>query len=208
MASGQKTHSGFKADILIWDFADSKLKHRLSMHKVAVNSLDFSPDDRYLASVGGLDDKNTLIIWDFEQNGKAVYGTTLGVQQVNMIKFFRHQTSKICAVSDNSVQILTIDEKNKKISRLSCNTGNIKRSYTCLVIDAEDTYVYAGTTTGDILEIDLNTANFKRVAPCNMLFSQGVRVLDLLPNGDLLVGAGDGAIAKVSIQNMLIKCAT
>ena len=41
-----------------------------------------------------------------------------------------------------------------------------------------------------------------------MLFSQGVRVIDVLPNGDLLVGAGDGAIAKISIQNMLIKCAT
>lgn len=49
--------------------------------------------------------------------------------------------------------------------------GNIKRSYTCLTIDANDAYVYAGTKTGDILEVDLNTANFKRVAPCNMLFS-------------------------------------
>lgn len=70
LASGQKTHSGFVADILIWDFADSKLKHRLHMHKVCINSLDFSPDDRYLASVGGIDDKNTLIIWDFEK-GKS-----------------------------------------------------------------------------------------------------------------------------------------
>jgi len=68
IASGQKTHSGFVADIIIWDFEEKREVSRLSMHKVAVNSLDFSPDGRFLASVGGIDDKNTLIIWDFDQS--------------------------------------------------------------------------------------------------------------------------------------------
>lgn len=58
------------------------------------------------------------------------------------------------------------------------------------------------------MEIDLKTANFKRVAPCNKLFSRGVNCINTLPNGDLVVGAGDGTLAKISIQNMLIKCAT
>ena len=67
-----------------------------------------------------------------------------------MISFFRHSCTKICAVTNNSVQILTIDDNHKKITKLACNMGNIKRSYSCLVIDANDDYVYAGTKTGTI----------------------------------------------------------
>ena len=64
IASGQKTYSGFNADIIVWDFHDHKMLYKLSMHKVRIESLCFSSQDSFLASVGGLDDKNTLIIWD------------------------------------------------------------------------------------------------------------------------------------------------
>ena len=88
------------------------------------------------------------------------------------------------------------------------NLGNIKRSFNCLAIDHNDEYVYAGTQTGDILEIDIDKAIFKRVAPCYNLFSMGVKVIKTLPNKDLVIGAGDGTLAKISIQNMMIKTAT
>jgi len=54
-----------------------------------------------------------------------------------------------------------------------------------------------GTLTGDIIEINLERRLFKRVGPANTLFSQGVNCMQLLANGDLLVGAGDGTIAKI-----------
>ena len=56
LASGQSTHMGFKADVIIWSFYDRKLYCRLSLHKVRVQALAFSPGDKYLATVGGLDD--------------------------------------------------------------------------------------------------------------------------------------------------------
>jgi len=62
-----------------------------------------------------------------------------------------------------------------------------------------------GTLTGDIIEINLERLLYKRIGPAKRLFSQGVNCLALLANGDLLSGAGDGTIAKISIQNMLIK---
>merc|ERR1711988_118506 len=61
LASGQKTHSGFQADILIWDFASKTQIFKLRMHKVCVVTLSFSPNEEFLASVGGIDDKNMLI---------------------------------------------------------------------------------------------------------------------------------------------------
>jgi len=75
-------------------------------------------------------------------------------------------------------------------------------------LDATDSFAYCGTTTGDFLEINIERAIFKRVGPVKTLFSQGVTALALLPNGDIIVGAGDGKVAKVSIETMQIKFST
>lgn len=34
------------------------------------------------------------------------------------------------------------------------------------------------------------------------LFSLGITTIHLLPNGDIILGAGDGKLGKISIQNM------
>jgi WD40 repeat protein len=39
------------------------MMHRLKLHKVLIQSLSFSFDEKYLASLGGQDD-STLVIWD------------------------------------------------------------------------------------------------------------------------------------------------
>jgi hypothetical protein len=54
---------------------------------------------------------------------------------------------------------------------LDVNFGNIKRSFTCAIIDNNDEYAYCGTTTGDVLEISIDRALFKRLGPYNKLFS-------------------------------------
>lgn len=56
IASGQQTHMGFKADIIVWDYEEKKLCHTFTLHKVKVQALAFSPNDLYLVSLGGQDD--------------------------------------------------------------------------------------------------------------------------------------------------------
>lgn len=73
------------------------------------------------------------------------------------------------------------------------------------MIDPTDTYAYCGTKTGDILEIYLERCNFKRCGPVKRLFAQGINCIDLLPNGDILVGSGDGTVAKVGLKDMKVK---
>jgi len=75
----------------------------------------------------------------------------------------------------------------------------MKRQFTCCAIDPTDTYCYCGTKTGDVLEINISRAIFKRLGPVKKLFSQGIGTIGLLPNGDIIVGAGDGTLAKLSI---------
>ena len=52
----QVTHMGFKADVIVWQFRERALYCRLSLHMVKVQAVVFSPNDKFLATLGGQDD--------------------------------------------------------------------------------------------------------------------------------------------------------
>ena len=143
-----------------------------------------------------------LIVWDVE-TAKSLYGAPCK-EQVNEIKFFNQSETKILAVLHNGVQVLTIDKQNKKITSLDVNFGNAKRVFTCCAVDHNDQYGYVATKTGDFYEIALDKAVFKRVGPVKKLFSLGITSIKQLPDGDLIVGAGDGSLGRVSVDSMQV----
>lgn len=51
----------------------------------------------YLASMGGLDDKNTLVIWDIP-TGKALYSSPVGVNGALDVFFFNKSEEKLVAI--------------------------------------------------------------------------------------------------------------
>ena len=47
------THMGFKAVVIIWDYETKQSKYVFTLHKVKVEAVAFSPNDKYLVSLGG-----------------------------------------------------------------------------------------------------------------------------------------------------------
>ena len=203
LASGQKTHMGFQADVIIWDFDKRSLIHRFKLHKVLIQSLSFSFNELYLASLGGQDDKR-IVVWDV-QTGKALCGNSSGADHVYQLRFYNKRDDMFVTVQDLGVKVWKVDYINKKIESTSCTIRNVKRQITNVIVDPSDSFVYCTTKTGDILEISLETLLFKRLGPIKKLFSQGILCITQILNGDLLIGAGDGTIAKINIKDMTIK---
>lgn len=58
--------------------------------------------------------------------------------------------------------------------------GHIRRVFTCCIIDPSDNFAFLGTKTGDVIEISLERALFKRIGPAKKLFSQGINCVNLL----------------------------
>jgi len=83
--------------------------------------------------------------------------------------------------------------------------GQIKRIYQCITITPDDSSAFMGTLTGDIIEINLDRRLFKRIGPGNCLFSMGINCMQLLANGDMIIGSGDGTIAKLQITSQVMK---
>lgn len=202
LASGQKTFMGFPADVIIWDFQRRVELHRLSLHKVAVTSLSFSRDETYLATLGGQDD-NSLVIWEVER-GIAICGTPAATDTAHCVRFFNQSEFALVTGGNYHVIVWQFDLPNKKLRPTAVNMGQQKRVTTNVLIDHEDCFVYCGTSTGDMLQVALDRALFKQCCPKKAL-ALGVTCTVMLPEGDILVGTGDGTIARISGESLKIK---
>lgn len=71
------------------------------------------------------------------------------------------------------------------------------RMYVCfflLKVSIDGTYLYCGTTTGDILMIYIPASQFKAIGPEKKKYAMGITSMQALINGDVLIGTGEGKI--------------
>jgi len=197
IASGQVTYMGFRAPIIIWDYAKRSILHRMDLHKVKVQALAFSPNDTYLASVGGQDDCTT-IVWNVK-TGKSVCGgdsTVKSAGNVHTIKYLNNNEDMFVTAGVENMRVWWVDAPNHKIKSADCITGTTRRIVSCIEVGADDQYFYCGTTTGDILKVNIHSQKLVSLGPVKSTskFSCGVTAMKLLKTNDLLIGTGTGKV--------------
>lgn len=200
LASGQVTYMGFKADIIVWQFSERHLYCRLTLHRVKVQAMAFSPSDKYLATLGGSDD-NSVVIWDIERK-EPLCGHQAAIQSagaVSAIAFSKHSDNLFATGGDLTLRIweVSINEKTRKIIPTDCNLGQLKRIVNCIEMCDDGEHMYCGTTSGDVMLVNINTCLLKQFGPQKDKYSQGIAVLKLLPSGDLIIGTGEGTVAAI-----------
>lgn len=202
VASGQVTHMGFKADIIVWDFETKTLIQKLTLHKVKVQGLAFSPNDKYLVSLGGEDD-GSVVVWDLESR-EAVCGAPAAVVSAGVtfcVAFANISDSVFVTGGMKTLRVWEIDAANRIIRPTDCNLGQLKRVVKCIQVSADDRVMYCGTTSGDLLQVNMKTKLLCHYGPPKDKFSLGVISLALVTSGDILVGAGDGTVAILRGDN-------
>lgn len=123
----------------------------------------------------------------------------------NKIRFFNQTNGKLITIHNYGLRLWNVDLVQKKILYTDITMGQIKRIYQCIAIAPDDSFALMGTRSGDIVEISLDKLIFKRCGPAKELFSLGINTIRLLSNNDIMIGAGDGTIAKLHGQYMLVK---
>ena len=123
----------------------------------------------------------------------------------NKIAFFNNTNNNLITIHNYGIRIWDVDLVQKKILYQDLTMGQIKRIYQCIEIAPDDSVAYLGTLTGDIIVISLTKRLFKGVGPAKRCFEKGINVIRLLGNGDLLVGAGNGTVAKLNTKQLLVK---
>jgi WD40 repeat protein len=201
LASGQVTHLGFQADVIVWDMETLEIVHRLRLHKVRVEAVAFSCNDKWLASIGGEDD-NSLVVWNLE-TGKAVCGSPAANDVCHTVKFARNNEFVIITAGKTNLRVWDFDLANRKVRPTDCNLGKLQRTIKYVQVDENDEFCYAGTASGDVLKVNMRTKLFKHIGPRTRM-PQGVCTIDFTPSGDLLIGGGDGTLAIMHAESLKI----
>ncbi len=61
-------------------------------------------------------------------------------------------------------------------------------------VSLDGTFLYCGTTTGDILMINISATQFKSIGPIKKKYPLGITAIQTLVNGNILIGTGQGKI--------------
>jgi WD40 repeat protein len=193
LASGQITHMGFPASVIIWNLETYEIVHKLSLHKGAIQDLAFSPNEQFLVTLGGRDD-NKLVIWDVE-SGEAICGSTAANETALTVRFFNNRDDMLVTGGHYNLRVWQFDLANRKIRPSDAHLGQLKRIIKSITIDDDDEFMYCGTETGDLLQVSLGPKLFKGSGPRKRPFSLGIACVTKTKTGDLIVGAGDGTVA-------------
>ncbi|KAM9491549.1 LOW QUALITY PROTEIN: cilia- and flagella-associated protein 52 [Salvelinus alpinus] len=204
IASGQVTFMGFKADLIIWDYEKRAIHARLQLHKAKVEGLAFSPNDKYLVSLGGQDD-GSIVVWDLESK-EAICGSPASAHSAGHCLTIEtnHSDTIFISAGNGTIRVWELDLPNRKIRPTECQTGHLKRIVKCIEIPDDDLFFYCGTTSGDILKVNLKTRLLNSCGPRKQTFSKGVNTLKVLKSGDILVGSKVGLLTLcVEVHNVL-----
>lgn len=205
LASGQVTSMGFKACVIVWDTASGSELYRLELHKVKVQSLSFSPDGAYLATLGGPDDNN-LVVWDMS-NGKAICGSPASSHAAVTVRWFNNSSAKLMTGGQYNLRIWDFDRAARKLRPTDCHLGQLKRNINTILIDSADRFAYCGTQTGDLLEVNVSNGRFARAS--RQRFSLGIQCLayQLDSSGkaaSIICGNGDGTVAHLTTDKLAV----
>ncbi|XP_061712868.1 cilia- and flagella-associated protein 52 isoform X1 [Cydia pomonella] len=218
VGSGQINHVGFKAAAKLWDFKKKMLLGSHELHKVRVEALMFSSDERYMISLGGRDD-GCVVLWDCAAG--AATGTApaarLTTGDAVTLTALSCRPNSFITGGDSNLRVWNIRAQSKALDVVDVALGKLRRSVRCIAVSRDDSYGIAGTTTGDMVKFSINYPSDPNadVAACkpaligclakcgpwkkgkrpeSQCYSQGVEAILIMSDGCLIVGAGDGTI--------------
>ena len=206
LATGQETAMGFTAEVILWHIPSRSLLHRMSLHKVKVESLSFSPCERYLASLGGQDD-NALAVWE-TSSGSAICGSPTTHTHSTNAYFLRNDSTKLITSGEYNLTVWDFDSTARKLKPTHCNLGQLKRKIESVSLDLDSEYIYAGTQSGDVLKVSVKNKLLKNQGPAKMRIARGVLSTCVVPGGEVLVGGGDGSLVLLDPQTMKKRTST
>nr|XP_046266536.1 cilia- and flagella-associated protein 52 [Scatophagus argus] len=202
IASGQVNFMGFKAAVIIWNYAQRTIYAQLLLHKAKVEALAFSPNDKYLVSLGGQDD-GSIVVWNIETK-QAICGSPASAHSAGhclTVQYSNTNNNIFVSAGSGTLRVWELDLLNRKIKPTECQTGKLKRIVKCIEISEDDQLIFCGTTSGDIMKVNLKTGLLSDYGPVKTKYNLGVNVLRMLKSGNLLVGSGSGTFTLCSRTN-------
>lgn len=129
---------GARARIIVWEWGKRAELARYDIHKLVVQSLCFSANERFVISLGGPDCGN-IIVWDVEKRmaicGAIASRETTG--KASMIHSLNEHGSLFVTGGDQTLRMWELDYDNRKMRPHDVLLGKLRRQFSCTQIDSK-----------------------------------------------------------------------
>ena len=206
--------SGVASDVVVWDVSVEPpvVAHRLQQHTHGLRALDFSPDDRFLLTLGNDADRK-LFVYDLESpsggaRGKAAaalvahftFDSITRVRFGPRIKDARGGLTPSYQIATAGADRLEFLEFNAVKGSISPQgrvaLGSQKRSFNTLEWHPDGLTLFAGSASGDVLIVLASTrVLIQTIAPSGQAAS-AVGSVSFLANGRVMVGRKEGSFTS------------
>jgi WD40 repeat protein len=185
---------GFQVAIIVWDFNSLEMLYRVRYHKEAIIALSFSFDEKYLLSLGCKNDGNEIVCWNMTEGRSecAQAATNQEHQDCTDVCFYNTRRDRFITAHDGTIKFWTLDEESHKFQSFDCKLAQNKRYFTCLAIDESDTFLYAGSRSGDVIILTISSCSYRRTGPVEKIFSGGINSINAYFNDFILIGTVNG----------------
>lgn len=186
--------------------------HRIRQHLGKVQDVAFSANGKFFSTLGGQDD-NALVVWDVA-SGEAICGSPAAQDSSICCRWLHGRNDRLVTAGNYHIRVWQIDFGLPKLHAMDVKLSNIRRIVSCLDITDDDRLAYCGTTTGDILKINIerneiqgfndpDTVVPQLVAVSKDKFPRGVKALLCVKNPtsgncNVLIGGGDGVMKYIN----------
>ncbi|KAK7068108.1 hypothetical protein SK128_020816 [Halocaridina rubra] len=201
-----------KAKVVVWDYGERRELGSYTVHREEVASVAVTAGDRYVASLGGVLD-GYLILWDVSTR-KPICSVMAGEPGLGTPALLHAAPITPTLLIVGGLALLrawSLQLSNNRLIPTPISVGLLERNYTSLQIDDDEEYLYAATTTGDVVKIRLNMKDGKGgpillvvMAPRPIMTPGGPKLIRaptpviqaflVLSGGDFLVGDMGGSV--------------
>ncbi|KAK3097504.1 hypothetical protein FSP39_010245 [Pinctada imbricata] len=186
-----------KAEIIVWNFEERKQHARLVLHSAKIQDLAFSPNEKYLVSLSG-EEEGSIVVWDLKTH-QPIAGrrATEGSAIANCLVYSSLDYNVFVTGGGDTLRVWELDVANRKITPTDVMLGQIKRNVKSIQMAIKNgkPIFYCGTTTGDIMVIDITDKVLQYIGPKENTFQLGVVTLSSYGSEEVLVGSGSGELA-------------
>ncbi|MES1912270.1 MAG: hypothetical protein MHM6MM_004572 [Cercozoa sp. M6MM] len=223
LATGERAPMlGMQAAVIVWDLENDQILHNLSLHNAKIRCCAFTHNERFLITMGGFDD-NKVVVWDLE-TGEPVCGASAGKDAGLCLQAFHNTDTQFVTAGKYHARLWTIDLENHKLRPADFSAGILRRVITSVALSEDDVWLFCGTTSGDVLKIDVKNRVLKHTGPAgSQRLGQGVTAVALPRErtvkvrvrgqrkrtenttvGEVVVGSGDGTVAVLRTDDLRV----
>ncbi|KAE8299975.1 Cilia- and flagella-associated protein 52 [Larimichthys crocea] len=151
IASGQVNFMGFQALVIIWDYAQRTIYAQLELQKLSI------------------------VVWNIETK-QAICGSPASAHSAGhclTVQYSNKSDNIFVSAGTGTLRVWELDLLNRKIRHTECQTGKLKRVVKCIEISEDDQFIFCGTTSGDIMKINLRTGLLSDCGPAKKKYSLG-----------------------------------